>query len=83
MLNEQYSKEEYFKKITSLTPQQIKEFKKQTQREKSIVKSENCFGRDVTTSKNCILSYNGFEAEDCKYCLNYGDLKDSYDCSAF
>ncbi|MDR2416415.1 MAG: hypothetical protein LBD75_07665 [Candidatus Peribacteria bacterium] len=83
ILNVPYDRETYFEKIKTITPQQIQEFKKLIQREKSVVKSENSFGRDLTTSKNSILCYNGFEAEDCKYCLNFGDLKDSYDCSAF
>lgn len=83
IFNVPYPREEYFEKIKTVSAAEIQEFKKQTQREKSVVKSENCLGWDLTTSKNCVLCYNGFEAEDCKYCLNYGDLKDSYDCSAF
>jgi hypothetical protein len=83
IFNQPYTKEQYFEKIKTLLPTEITEFMKGVQRENSVVKSENCFGWDITTSKNCILSYNGFESEDVKYCLNYGDLKDSYDCSAF
>jgi hypothetical protein len=83
IFNKPYTRETYFEKIAEITFQEVREFAKEAQRENSIIRSENCFGRDLTDAKNCILCYNGSASEDCKYSLNIPGLKESYDCSAF
>jgi hypothetical protein len=76
ILNKQYTKEEYFERIKTITLPQIKEFKKGMQKEKSIVQCENCFGRELNASKNALLCYSGLDLENYKYGLNVVRLQD-------
>ncbi len=83
IFNKQYTKEEYFKIIPTITPEQIQKAKANIQEEETVIRCEDCVGKHLVDSKNCYQCYNGFDGQDCKYILNFWDLKDAYDCSAF
>ncbi len=83
IFNKQYTKEEYFKIIPTITPEQIQKAKANIQEEETVIRCEDCVGKHLIDSKNCYQCYNGFDGQDCKYILNFWDLKDAYDCSAF
>lgn len=84
IFNVQYPKEDYFKKLKTLSKQEIKtEFKKlQTQVPRlnlSIVNCENCSGNCIYNSQNIGESYDVYDSQDCGYLLESKKLKDCYD----
>ena len=83
ILNKQYTKEEYNKILPTITLEQIQQEKENIVRESTMVRCENCTWINITDSKNCRECCNGFDGEDCKYLLNFWDIKDGYDCTAF
>jgi len=91
ILNEQYSKEEFEKKIkefstASYTELQIlqKSFQelllKHPHRALFLNNSENCSGQNIFNSKNCQQCFFLYDSQDCKYCYNSAvNITDSYD----
>ncbi len=91
IFNEQYSPEEYKKKLSSLKPRiwdeymkMFEEFKK-LKAEKAIHKylsTLNCInssGDHIDNNQNVKDSYYVFESEDCRYNYDSGKMKDCYD----
>ena len=89
--NEQYSKEDYLKKMEELMPKtwpetmtlfdELMEMKKEKAINKSlwIEKCQNCSGDQLDNNKNVKDSYYVYGSEDCRYCYDAGDMKDCYD----
>jgi len=90
ILNQQYSKEEYFEKIKDwdFSTHQWQQAGK-TQWEKvisqahhkyaQILNSENCTGDNITNSKNTHQSFNVGDCEDSKFCYDVLEAKNCYD----
>ena len=81
VLNVQYEEETYEDAIAKTTMRQYKELLAIVPTYNGIKRSERCLWHNIKDSKNCILSINVNECEDCKYCYSVG-LKavDCYDC---
>lgn len=83
IFNKQYTKEEYSKILPTITLEQIQQERKNIIQESAMIRCEDCIWSNITDSKNCRECYNGFDGEDSKYLLNFWDIKDGYDCTAF
>lgn len=91
IFNEQYSEAEYFAKLKEMNLGsyqgieaawlQFQSLKlKSIHRYASIFNSENCTGDNITYGKNCQNCF-GIKKNtvDCKFCINGGEMTDSYD----
>ena len=89
--NEQYSKEEYEKKIIEVMPVTWKEYAEMSDKFRAVVsenaifksvEKENCkdsSGDHIWNNKNVKDSYYVFGSEDCRYCYDSAELKNCYD----
>lgn len=91
ILNKQYSKEEYEKKLKEISPVTWEDFQGMFEKFKEMIdenayhkamymeKCEKCEGDHLWNCKNIRDSYYYFGAEDVVYSYDGGDIKDSYD----
>ncbi len=92
IFNEQYTKEEYEKKLTELrldTASGIEAFRqkfaafavKQPRKYAEILTTENCTGNYIKNAKNCQQCFHSYEAEDNKYSIHvWREAKNCWDC---
>ncbi len=92
--NEQYSKEEYFRKLSEMdlsSPSSLEKWKqkflkfslKYPRKFAHLLKAENCSGDYLFNTKNCDSSFNCSHAEDLKYCDSLFGAKTCMDTSSF
>ncbi|MCB0346646.1 MAG: GNAT family N-acetyltransferase [Bdellovibrionales bacterium] len=93
ILNEKYSKEEYFKRIKSLAlntaaglkgirPEFVQFSSKFPQKNFQGVQNENIIGDYLTNCKNAFYCFDSRNLWDCKYILQaFDDAKDCMDCT--
>ncbi len=90
ILNQQYSKEEYFRKISELnfgkwsTIEMLRakflELYKQSPHPASFgTQNEGSLGNAINHTKNAYQCFESFNLEDCRYCTRIGDAKDCMD----
>lgn len=88
--NEQLSKEEYGKRVKEFAPKNKEAFLsaqkrfeelrlKIPRRSAYLVQSENCTGDHIIQSKNCAACFDVHGSEDCLYCSDTWQTKDSAD----
>ena len=79
--NEEFSREEYFKKLPKVIDEKkYEELKLRMPRMYAhIVNAENCVGDYLYYSKNCFHCFITEHAEDCGYVFNSGQVKDCWD----
>lgn len=63
---------DYYKKLSLKYPKQ----------NAFLVQTENVFGNWMISSTNCVSCYDWLYFEDAKYCSNWADIQDSYDCES-
>ena len=88
ILNEQYSEQEYKKRVEELSKkstEELREIMKQhglqyPRKCLDLVNCENCLGDYLVKSKNCQHVYLAKECEDCRYVFCSEQGKDLYDC---
>ncbi len=91
ILNEQYSKEEYTRKLAELrlssssATREVAAIWKRHRIERGIyrdmytVNCEDCTGNDIKNSKNCHHCFNALDCEDCRYLYDVLNAKDCQD----
>ncbi len=91
ILNEQHTREEYFKKIDELKLntfsglKAVEEVWKKMRIDKGVYRDmylsncENCTGNNIKNSKNCFWAFNATNCEDCTYLYDVLDAKDCQD----
>ena len=86
ILNKQYSKDEYFKKIEEIKINNNLQYEFKNLIEKNTIhknlqnfSNENVSWNFVNNSKNSFNSYDSIECEDCNYCFDVWTIKDSMD----
>lgn len=86
ILNKQYTKEEYAKKLEELESQKAltkdnwkQLISKSIHRDMYNTQTENCTGDNIKNSKNCEEAYNVVNSWDCKFLYDVLDAKDCYD----
>ncbi|EKE26473.1 MAG: hypothetical protein ACD_4C00272G0001, partial [uncultured bacterium (gcode 4)] len=47
-----------------------------------LIQTENVYWNSMISSKNCYSCFDWIYFEDCKYCSNWSDMKDTYDCES-
>ena len=89
--NQQYSKEEYeaeMAKIFSLTYSELQKYRREYLKSKKeiiihpaaySIQTINSTGDLLFTSKNCFACFDAIDMEDCRYCIDNIDAKDSMD----
>ncbi len=83
--NEQYSREDYEKKLVELQknlPQEVEKFlarKDIPRKYMDGVNNENCSGDAVYNSKDALYCFDVSRLQDCKFLFDATNVKDSYD----
>lgn len=88
ILNEQYSEEEYDKKLKEFEKFGFDELLKKLenlrlklpQRALTTINCQNCVGDYLTNCKNCRDTFTALECEDCTYLFLGENTKDCFDC---
>lgn len=94
IFNQPFTKEEYQKRIKEFQlnsyvgiqscMQKWEQWSSQWPKMRHVIlKSENCTGESIFSSKNARDCYNVSKLEDCRYVMNSVDVKDSYDFFAY
>ena len=86
IFNQPYTREEYFKKLETLSLEDIKNGFKKTKRltprvNLTLINCENCEGNCIYNSRNIYESYDVHDCQDSGYLLESQKLKDCYDVS--
>ena len=90
MFNEQLTKEEYQKKLKSISLENNEHYKSVIEKVKEIQKkstnlgihqfrTEDCVGDNLSEAKGCYQCYDAFKMEDCLYNIECNGNKDSCD----
>lgn len=91
IVNQQYSREEYFKKLDELQLSSSEKLQRAFEtwmkyrknnvmyRDMYLINTENCSGDNITNSKNTHFSFNATNCEDCAYLYDVLDAKDCLD----
>lgn len=91
ILNKQFSREEYQKKMAAIMPKTRQQFMqafesfKTSMQNKAIHKAaflsqcENCTGDHLHHNKNVKNSYYVFDSQDCSHCYDCGEIKNCVD----
>ncbi len=91
IMNEPYTKEEYFKKLAEFQLSTVNgqenartswnEYRKQNalHRDMYLTNTENCTGDMISNSKNTHFGFNATNCEDSKFLFDVLDAKDCYD----
>ncbi|MBU1018950.1 MAG: hypothetical protein ABII07_00595 [Patescibacteria group bacterium] len=85
IFNKPYSKEEYFRKIAELSPEEIQGKVHEIQLKSPRVfihqvDNENCFGDYLLHSKNCYWCFDSYLCEDSMYIFNANLERGTKDC---
>jgi len=92
--NQQLTEEEYKKKRSEILENietKLDDYKKEFQqiiiskakKYSQMLRCENCSGDNIYDSKNCQACFKTSKSEDCKYCYDVVNAKDSMDVTGF
>jgi len=84
--NIEYSEQEYQEKKKTYNQTMSRDFfhefiKWAVRRNCIVINSENVTGSSIYNSKNIVYGFGVYDSENCRYCQNALDLKDSVDCT--